>query len=72
MKTGHEVDQSSMVSPPRDIDMTSQMEGSEGNVAMLDHGKTTTLVQMETRTEEFKEHHQEFSRYSTTQEITTE
>ena len=39
---------------------------------MLDHGKTTTLVQMETRTEEFKEHHSEFQRYSTTQEITTE
>lgn len=61
-----------MVSPPRDIDMTSQMEGSEGHVAMLDHGKTTSLVQMETRTEEFKEHHSEFQRYSTTQEITTE
>ena len=65
-----------MASPPRDIDMTSQVASSEGGAgtAALIGGKTQSVVQMNSH-EEFKDH-SEYRKYSTTttthQVITTQ
>ena len=53
-------DASSVVSPPRDVDMTSQMESNEGAAAAT-MGKTKSMVNTQEEEEEFKE----FRKYST-------
>ena len=71
IKTAQEIDQSSMISPPRDIDMTSQVASSEGGAttAMLG-GKTQSVVQMGSGStivnEVEHQQHSEFRKYSTT------
>lgn len=54
-----------MVSPPRDIDMTSQMEGSEGGAAVLLGAQGQTKSVVEINGNEFNEE-SNFRKYSTT------
>ena len=58
-----EIDQSSMISPPRDIDMTSQIEGSsENGVLLMDKKITKSVIGVQEKdNEEFKE----FRKHST-------